>query len=193
MALSHVEQAVLGTAETEAEKILERGRREAEELLARQTARLREEHARRVVAMRRELEAELERETGAREIANRREVLKVKNDIIQEVFERAVEGVVSLPDNGYAKWLKARVAALPGMDGATLAGNKRDRALLAEAVSAAGRTDLKIDEEPAALKGGFFVRGAQVDFDVSIEALMASLRESLAEDIAQRLFAEVET
>ncbi len=190
MALSNVEQAVLQKAEDEVRKTLDEASEAAEALLQRRTARLREEHERRVEATHHELESELERETGARDAADRLELLKLKNEIIEEVFEKAVAGIRSLPDNGYAGWIKAQVAALPPMDEAVLVANAQDQSFLQDAVAAAQRSDLKTSDQPAAIKGGFLVQGAQADLDFSIEALMGTLRDSLTEDISQKLFGE---
>lgn len=188
MALSNVEQAVLKKADDEARQVEIEARAAAEAWWEKESARLREEHARRVEATRQELGGELERETGDREAANGRELLKHKNEIIEEVFRLALDGVHNQPDGGYAKWLKARVAGLPALSDATLAANERDQALLQEA--AAARTDLSVSPTPVAVKGGFLVIGTQADLDFSTEALMDTLRESRTQDVAARLFGE---
>jgi len=190
VAISNVEQAVLKRAEDEVRKIEEEARAAAEALWERESARLREEHVRRVEATRQEIEGALERELSAIRAENNREILKIKNEIIEVVFRKALDAILNLPDDGYAKWVRARVAGLPEMPGARLAGNERDQALLKEA--ATGRSDLSVADEPAPLKGGFLVLGAQADLDFSIEALMAALRESLTQDVAARLFGKAE-
>lgn len=193
MALSNVEQAVLQKAEDEVKKILDEGGRAAKAYFERQAARMQEEYERRVEATRHELEGELERETGAKEAGNRLELLKFKNAIIEEVFEKAVKGVRTLPDNAYAAWVKAQVARVPQMKQAMLAANAEDQALLKEAVAAANRPELKISSEPANITGGFLVQGAQVDFDFSVESLMDTLRETLTEETSRKLFGEAES
>jgi len=190
VALSNVEQAVLRKAEDEVKQILDEGRSEADALLERRSARLREEHERRVAAARADLEGALEREVSARETEGRLKILKLKNEIIEEVFEKALAGIRALPDNGYANWIKAQVAALPQMEGAVLVANAQDQERLQAAVSAANRSDLKTSDKPVPIKGGFLVQGAQADLDFSVETLLGVLRESLSREIATRLFGE---
>jgi len=190
VALASVEEAVLKTAEDEARQVEAEARAGAEALWEGQSARLREAHVRRVEAARQEIEGALERELSVIRAENNREILKIKNEIMEEVFRKALDSILDLPDDGYAEWVRARVSGLPEMAGARLAGNERDQALLKEA--AAGRADLSVAEEPAPLKGGFLVLGAQADLDFSIEALMAALRESLTQDVAARLFGKAE-
>lgn len=190
MPLSNVEQAVLQKSGDEVRKIQEQARADADAFLEKESARIRQEHERRVADARRDLEAALERETGAKETADRHKLLKIKNEIIDEIFQKAVAGLLTLPDDGYAKWVRAQVDKLPEMQRAVLVANGRDRELLAEALSEAGRASLKVAEKPAAIAGGFLVRGELSDLDCSIEALMEALRESLTEEVAARLFGE---
>lgn len=192
MALSNVEQAVLRKSEEETRQIGEEARRAADALWEKESARLREEHRRRVEATRQELEDTLERKAGMKETVNRHKLLKLKNEIIEEIFQKAVDGILSLPDGGYTAWVKAQVAALPEMEEAALFANERDKALLSEAVSAAGRANVEVAQDPAEIQGGFLVQGRQIDLDYSIEALMETLRESLTEEVAAKLFGEGE-
>ena len=190
MALANVEEAVLKKAKAEARQVEADARAEAEAFWEKESARMREDHARRVETTRQEYEDKLERDTGDRKAADNRKLLKIKNEIIAEVFSQALAGVLNLRDGGYAQWVKARVAGLPELPGTKLAGNERDQALLQEA--AAARTDLSISAAPVPLQGGFMVIGTQADLDFSIESLMDTLRESLTHDVATRLFGEGE-
>ena len=191
MSLPSLEQAVLKKADEEAAAILEKAREEAEARLARESARLKAEHERRVAAARAEMEGALERETGAREAEDRMKLLKIKNEIIREVFDRAVEGARSLPDDGYAAWLKSRLDHLPKLEAAQVLVNEQDRDLMArilQETSAEG--SLKLAETNATIRAGFLVQGKEADLDFSVEALMDVLRESLGQEIAQRLFGD---
>jgi len=187
VALSGVEKAVLEKAEAEANKVLDAARREADAYWERESARLREAHERRVEADRRELEMQLERDAGAKEIEHRLELLKAKNEIIQEVFETALDGIIELPDEGYLRWLREQVARLPEMSDAVLVANERDRPLLERAVRESGR-QFAVGDDNAPIRGGFLLRSENVDLDCSIESLMDDIRETLTRDVAERLF-----
>jgi len=190
LAIEKLQTAVLDKARAEAEAILAEARKGADARYERDAARLREEHERRVAVLRAEAEAALEREAGNRRAEQRNKLLAMKNEIIEEVFAKAVEGIRNLPDNGYATWLAAQLARAPRMDGAAVAVNEADRPVM-EKILADG-SDLKMAEKPAPVRGGLIIQGPRADLDFSIESLLGVLRESLAEEIASQLFAEPE-
>lgn len=191
MALSQLTETILQQAGREAEAILEAARKEADAYWEKESARLREAHERRLEADRRELETRLEREITAKQVQHRLEVLRVKNEIIEEVFRRALEGIISLPQDGYARWLCRQIELLPDVTGATLLANERDRPLVARIVRETGRS-FRIGEEDVHIRGGFVLRAGQFDLDCSIEALMGDLEETLAREVAAGLFGEEE-
>ena len=191
MTISSVQTAVLDKARAEAEAILAKARKEADARFEREAARLREEQERRVAAIQAETEADLEREAGNRRAEDRNKLLAMKNEIIEEVFAKAIEAIRDLPDDGYATWLKAQLERAPKMDGAAVAVNEADRALMQKILGEG--SELKLAEKPAAIGGGMIIQGAQADLDFSVESLLGVLRESLAEQIAAQLFANPET
>ena len=189
MAMTNVEQAVLNKAQQEAEAVLDEARGATEAHWERASARLRESHERRVEALRAELTGTLERQCASRETEDRLERLKIKNEIIDKVFRRAAEGIVSLPDDGYHHWLKSQLSHLPERSGGRVAANERDREivgrLLKEIPDPQG---LALSEEPLDILGGFLVQGERADLDYSVDSLLSVLRESLAEEVAASLF-----
>ena len=194
MTIPAVQQAVLDRAQAEAQRVLDEGRRQADARFEREATRLREEHARRVESMKAELEGDLDREVGARRTEDRNKLLAMKNEIIADVFARAIDGIRSLPDDGYATWLKSQLERVPKTEGAQVVVNAADRdtavALLGQLPGDAG---LALSDKSASIEAGLLVEGAQADLDFSVESLLDVLRESLSEEIASRLFAEEET
>ena len=188
MTVSKMEQVVLQKAEAEAKEILAKARKEADERWETRSARLREEHERRVEAARQEIESELERTEGARANENRLELLRLKNEIIEEIFDKALDRFVE--SDAYPEWLKQQIKSLPKMGGAELVANKADRDRLKKASADVERDDMPVAEDAAPIRGGFLVRGKQVDMDVSVESLMDAMRESLTQQIARKLFDE---
>ena len=196
MTLSNLEQSLQQQVEQEAKKILDEARGAAEARFERESARMREEHERRIAATRAELEGALERETSARETADRLKLLQIKNEIIETVFGEAVGKIRALPNDGYAEWMRRQIAGLPAMAGSPagsrrLAVNERDtelaKRLLAEPSQDSG---MSLDDKPARMQAGFVVRGEHADLDYSVEALLGVLREKLAQQVATRLFGE---
>jgi len=186
--LTNLEQAVEKKAKEQAEALLAEARREAETVLKRETERRREEHARRVEALRQSLENEYEREVGARRAEDRREVLRLKNEILEEVFRRAVEGMVQLPNQGYARWLAAQLRKLPDAGrGMTLRANPRDGELLTRLLKEQGSGASMAEPDPS-VQAGFIAQGPGRDLDLSVESLMGAMRDALTERVAAELF-----
>ncbi len=183
-----MEEVVVRKAEAEAKEILAEARKEADERWETRSARLREEHERRVEAAKQEIESELERTEGSKANDNRVELLRVKNEILDEIFDKALDRFVE--SDAYSGWLKRQVEALPEMEGAELVANEADRDRLKKAAADGERNDMPVAEDAAPIRGGFLVRGKQFDMDVSVESLMDAMRESLTQRIARQLFDE---
>ena len=191
MTLSNLEQALQQQVEQEAKKLLDEARAAADARFERESARMCEDHERRIAANRAELETSLERETSARETADRLKLLHIKNEIIEAVFNGAVDKIRALPNDGYADWMKRQLASLPSMPGSGIAVNARDTDVAKRLLSELSLdSSLSIDDKPARIQAGFLVHGEQADLDYSVEVLLGVLRENLAQEIATKLFGE---
>jgi len=192
--LHEVEAAVLKKAQAEAESLLVEARRLAEERWQRESVRLREEHRRRLEHLRVEEEAALAREVAAKRAEHRRALLARKNEILDEVFHQAAEAIITLPDDGYRCWLEAQLLRVVRLtQGDESAGevltNDRDHTLvgrLLTQLTPGARLTLAAERVP--IRGGFLVRGRRWDLDLSLDSLLAQLRETLAEKVATALF-----
>jgi vacuolar-type H+-ATPase subunit E/Vma4 len=190
VALTELTDAVLRQARQEADRTLADGRRECEARWERESARLRQAHAQRLDAMQAEMERAFDRETSSRRTEARLELLKVKNDILEEVFRRAFEGVLSLPGGGYERWLRGRLQAAPDVPGAVVSANERDHGRLARLLTEVKGGAARLDPRPVAIRGGFILRGERADLDFSVEARMGEVRERLAQTLAAEMFKE---
>lgn len=188
MPLTNLEKAVEKKAREQAGAIMAKARKDADARLRRDSERLREEHAHRLDLLRRELEADLDRQTGDAETKDRREVLRIKNEIISALFTQALDGIVSLPGNGYAEWLGAQLKKLPnqGKD-MVLRVNPRDKDLIAQQARALGVVAPVADQDDS-LRGGFVAQGKGRDLDFTTASLMDAMRETLTEQVVSRLF-----
>jgi len=188
--LSNLEQTVAQKAQAEADALLKEARAKADALREKESARLREEHQRRMAALEAQLRANLDRQTGDQEAQDRLRLLQIKNQIIESAFHAAAEGIRNLPADGYRRWLREQLLRLPAGQPLQVAANAADLPVIAQIVKEIGRPNLTVAPEAIPLVGGFVARGGRNDLDFSIEAVMSVLRESLAEDVAARLFRE---
>jgi vacuolar-type H+-ATPase subunit E/Vma4 len=183
-----LEQTIEAQAQAEAEAAQAQARAEAEAQWTRDSARLRREHERRCAATRAEAQSALDHEMNAIEGRNRVAVLTRKNELIDQVFQGAIQGVVGLGDEGYRAWLRAQLARLPAEEPFDLMANPRDRAALTDLLREARRPLLRMSGRSGFMKGGFIAVGKSRDLDCSIEALMGVLRDAMTERVAEMLF-----
>ncbi len=187
-----LEQAVEAKARAEAEAALAEARREAQAHWERESERLRREYERRREAARTAFQAAVEQETNTLEGRNRQAVLARKNEILDQVFQAATQGVLNLPADGYRAWLRTQLTRLPD-EPLEILTNPRDRDATADLLRELRRPNLRLSGRSAFVKGGFLAVGASRDFDYSLDALMSVQREALTERVAALLFGEEKT
>lgn len=194
MSLEKIRQKILEEAEGEAGRII----KEAEE----RAAALRQE-AEKIAKARFEEEIENEKKTLALEeeriISEYRattsaEVLRLKNQLIDEVFDRAIERILKLEDKKYleiiAHYLSKNLC--PGVD--TLIISQRDqqkisRQWIETMLKKMQKNDLKIKIVTSPeIEGGFILRGEKAEIDCSLRQIIADKKEELTPAISRVLF-----
>jgi len=194
VSLEKIRQKILEEAEGEAGRII----KEAEE----RAAALRQE-AEKIAKARFEEEIENEKKTLALEeeriISEYRattsaEVLRLKNQLIDEVFDRAIERILKLEDKKYleiiAHYLSKNLC--PGVD--TLIISQRDqqkisRQWIETMLKKMQKNDLKIKIVTSPeIEGGFILRGEKAEIDCSLRQIIADKKEELTPAISRVLF-----
>jgi len=194
VSLEKIRQKILEEAEGEAGRII----KEAEE----RAAAVRQE-AEKIAKARFEEEIENEKKTLALEeeriISEYRattsaEVLRLKNQLIDEVFDRAIERILKLEDKKYleiiAHYLSKNLC--PGVD--TLIISQRDqqkisRQWIETMLKKMQKNDLKIKIVTSPeIEGGFILRGEKAEIDCSLRQIIADKKEELTPAISRVLF-----
>jgi V/A-type H+/Na+-transporting ATPase subunit E len=194
MSFEKIEAVIKAEAEAEAKKILDSERAESETLLARS----REECGSVFEESVRQAEAAVVRET-ARQVGlarheGRLAVLQVKNRVLDDVFRKAKERIVALPDAEYLRLMEAWLKSLPVAVGGTLRVSPRDEKRITkeflDRVNAGRAPEGKFTTvaADAQISGGFRVAGGNYTVDSTIDNKIGELRESLAGELARELF-----
>lgn len=196
MALERLRQSVLEEAKAEAERLLAAARATRDARLKAAGERAEAERQVRVAQERRRLEQEREQALANAARRERVETLAEKNQLITRALEAAREQVHALPDPDYLalieKWL---LAVDPDVSG-EVNTNARDagrvtpeflervnRQRPASGRLRRGRSDLPIG-------GGVIVSADRYQIDLSLEAMLGALRETLTPRLAAILFSE---
>ncbi|MHB8893671.1 MAG: V-type ATP synthase subunit E [Candidatus Geothermincolia bacterium] len=132
-------------------------------------------------------------------LETRQEVLKEKQRVIQEVMDRAVETVVSLPREEYVDRLLQLLLKTIGDRDMELVLSPADQdrigtelaALANEALAGSGRpARVALSPETRDMAGGFILVSEDVEIDCSIDAQVEAQREEIEEKLAGILFDE---
>lgn len=194
MSFEKIEAVIKAEAEAEAKQILDSARAESETLLGRSC----EENEKAFEEAVRLAEAAAARET-ARQVGlarheGRLEVLHAKNLVLDEVFRKAKDRIVSLPDTEYLTLMEAWLKSLPSAVGGTLRVSPRDEKRFTkeflDRVNAGRGLEGKFTSviTDSQISGGFRVVGENYTVDSTIENKVGDLRESLAGELARELF-----
>ena len=123
----------------------------------------------------------------------RKAILALKQDMVSESFDRAVEKLVDLPEEQYVALL-ARLAAQASATGdEQIVLNARDRAAVGGKVAAAanerlGGGKLTLSDETGDFKGGLILRRGSIEANCTAELLVDLCREEMASQLAGVLF-----
>ena len=123
----------------------------------------------------------------------RKALLAVKQDMVSESFDKAVEQLVNLPEEQYVALL-SRLAAQASVTGdEQIVLNARDRAAVGEKVAAAanaklGDGKLTLAGETGDFKGGLILRRGNIEANCTAELLVELCRGDMAAELARVLF-----
>ena len=135
------------------------------------------------------------------ELEDRKEVLKVKQDVIEEAFSRAIERILSLDTEPYGAFLIDLILrANPEGDEEILFnqgdrdrfGNGWIRQLNQRLVENKKKGALRIADETRSIQGGAILRRGRKETNCSLESIIGSRRNVLETTVAGILFSNSE-
>lgn len=195
--LNELTAHLLDEAKVQASEEEARGRAEMEryrEAYAKGTAAM-------VASIEEETESRIEEETrrirSQADMDAKIQLLQAKQDLLQTAFDRALELLATLPvEKRKALYLDNLMAVVEkGQETVLVAADERDlwQGILAEAnqrLKQAGKPGmLSLGAEPAAIRGGFLLKGDTYEVNGSLESLLAAYEEKLRPEVARLLFA----
>lgn len=180
---AEIEQ-VLSHAKAEAEKITEKYRAQAEA----EAADLRAKNER--AAAERE-----ERLVSAAQMESRKTALAAKQELVEQVYSKALDKLCGLPDQKYTEIVAALLAqaAPSGRGEVFLAPDVRKR-MGAEIIKKANELlkdgQLTLSEETRDIRGGFILRDEKIEVNGTFETLVRLQKAETAGTVAKKLFPE---
>ena len=144
-----------------------------------------------------ECESRVDRMGRLAQMESKKSVLGLKQSMVDEAFERAVEQICKLPQDEYVSAMASLAArsAVSGSEELVLNAKDRERcgAQIVEAanaaLSAAGKAaNLKLSAETGDMKAGFLLREGDVSVNCAVEVLAELCRSEMAAKVASALF-----
>lgn len=184
-------------------RITEDAKKRAQDILEdaqAQAQSVRENYARHGQDIRAELLAQAEEQVlshiqrmkGAGELDGRKELLRVKQELLQAAFDRALEMLRAMPQTEYTAFLSDLLIQAAPQGKAEVIMNPADRSKVGKDVvtraNEALGAGLTLSEETRPIQGGFVVRSGLVEVNCALETLVEQEKEALYPQVAALLF-----
>ncbi|MDK2991201.1 MAG: V/A-type H+/Na+-transporting ATPase subunit [Clostridiales bacterium] len=137
----------------------------------------------------------------AAQLRMRKDILAVKQEMIDKAFEQALQRIEAMDAEHYSQYIKRWILSsdIDGDEEIIISAADRGRitpefiASINEALKADGKIgSMFLSEEHRDIRGGFILKKGGIEMNSSVEALVRMDRDELESDIAQTLFGEVE-
>ncbi len=193
MALEEISKAVLESVQREAELIIKSAQKEAEEK-KKSAQRSAEEKAERVYQISiRNIDEEMARKSVQVQGLINKEILKEKNIIINQVFQKAKDNILKTSGQEYQQLMERLLThSIPQGAKGQIRVHKEDLELfknLVNKLNASHGVQLSIDENnKLSSRGGFIFASEGYQIDQTLDTILGDLQRELVPVIAQKLF-----
>ena len=136
-----------------------------------------------------DVNSQLEMAAGSARQLQAREILKIKNEAVENIIQAAKNKIMSMEDKSYEALLVSLLKKYnEGKSGEIIlsqADEKRNLKLLEKEAKALG---LVVSEEKANIKGGFILKYGKIEENCSIDAVFKEKKEEITDYINSNLF-----
>lgn len=195
MTVERIREAIISEAREEAEQIESEARSRREKRLEEAKQKLEEEFQHRFEEARRKVERRCERRVLQKRSERNLDLLRKRNQILDDLFDRAADQVRQLPDEQYrdliASWMEEVPADLSGQVICHEEEEERIRPMvesLNEDRDEGATLELVPGDRPEG--GGVIFHTEKYEIDMSVGTRVADLRDRLAPEVAEMVFPE---
>lgn len=182
----HKEQEIATYAESEKEKILSSKIKEADD-------------EKKLILLKAEEEAKTKKERiiSSTTLKVRNEKLEIKQKLISEVFEKALEELCSMNSSKLKNFIKHTILDLDIEGDETIILNEDGKSKIDDKfvedlnfifLARNKKGELKVREENGNFKGGFIIEKNGVEINNTFESLMDSMKDELEYEVSKALF-----
>ncbi|MGL5151511.1 MAG: V-type ATP synthase subunit E [Clostridium sp.] len=195
--LKNLTSKILKDAEERRESILASAEQEKERVLAKRREEAKKVEAEIIEKAKLEAKSKKDRVISSSELEVRNNKLKVKQQIIEEVFSKSVDELCKLEGSSLKEFFKNTVLSLDitGEEKVIL-NNKTKEIITQEVINDVNKElasknkvgKLTLSNETGSFKGGFILEKDGIEINNTFEALVNSLRDELEFEVANSLF-----
>lgn len=184
--LENLTSKILDDSKKNADEILQKAKVEAEAILQEKTTSaqlVKDSYIKKAIE---EAESRKQRIISNAQLKGRNEKLKVKQEIINNVFGKSIEELSKMDSNRFLEFLKTNVLSLDlkGEEEIIISKDFKD-AVTKEILD---ELNLVLSRESREIPSGFIIINKGIEFNYTFEALVLSVREELEHEVAQMLF-----
>lgn len=192
--IEKITRLIEADAQEEIDRILSEAREEAARIAARYQEQAAAEAADLAARNEKTASQREERLVSVAQMEARKVILGVKQEMVEQVYVRALKKLCAMPDEQYTAVLADLLAqaSSSGREEVVLSPEDRKRVGKAavEKVNAATGKELVLSQETRAIEGGFILKDKNVEVNCTFETLVRLQRAETAGAVAKKLFPE---
>lgn len=185
---------ISGDAQREVDDVLASAKAQAAEIIAKYQAQAKAE-ANDILARGEKAAAERgERLASVAQLECRKDVLRAKQEVVEEAFQLAMKKLTQLPQEAYVSLLADLAVEASSKGNEKLIFSVADRARVGKAVVVAAneklgdKGQLTLAQETRPMQGGFILSDGAVEVNCTFQTLVRLQRETLSTQVANVLF-----
>jgi len=195
--IEQITERIKADIQAEADALLQQAEADAADIRLADDKRQQDAYWQKLNAGTREAEVHIERAASMAELESKKQLLAQKQELVSRAFDEALNMLAALPENQYVSMLAGFAAKGAETGNEQLIFSQRDRAAVGKKVCVAANELLTAQGTPANLTmaetsrpmaGGVIVTDGSIDVNFSLEALIASGRDEMTEQVAKILF-----
>ncbi|AEE92206.1 V-type proton ATPase subunit E [Tepidanaerobacter acetatoxydans Re1] len=197
--IAKIKATILEEAQEEKQKLLENARAQARDIRAKYENKAEEILNDILEKANRAAEEKKRRILSMAQLENRKALLQAKQQIIDEVFEKAKAKLKNMSDEDYSNLIAEMLlkSVVTGNEEVVISEDDKNRITpdfikkINEKLKSMGKQgNLRISETPGKMIGGFILKSEDMEINCTFDSLINMEREELETEIAKILFEE---
>lgn len=187
MSLQDIINTIKKEAEVKIKEIEKEAQKKIKEIEKESSQKITEEKSRLMVKVKKEAQNRVTQAEYQALAQTKSQVLQKKQELINKVFDRALNRLGSLSDDQYLKLISGLIEKLPIADKGMIIP-AQDKEVLTKKALAKTTNKYSIGSKPLSCQGGFIFESDRFNIDNTFETLLEQLRAEIETEVSKILF-----